>query len=646
MIRYFFILITINLFSFAVQAQEALVGTQSNQRILKAINEGKKPNLKNDQVLTLPFYDDFSGESIFPDPDKWSDNDAFINNDYPVFPVTEGVATFDALDENGKLHPDAGSNHFIADYLTSQVIRLDSVFLPEPRLLTAGDSIYLSFYFQPEGLGFPPAEGDSLVLEFFYDHPVDTLKSWIKIWSAPGMTLNEFFALHQTYFKRVMIPITESIFLKPGFRFRFYNIASIRYPNAPSHQSNRDQWNIDYVYLHHNRTINDIYHNDLAFVNKPGSFLKNYQSMPYGQYKQNFVNEMTDSLRVRVSNLNNVAATGSYKYMVKRPNGNTLKTYESGTYLIEPFSLSGYVSQAAIARPPVEFAFPVDLQESSASFLITHILAGNDFVTDSNDTIMFEQIFSDFYAYDDGTSEAGYGLTNTGGRMAYRFRLSAPDTLTAVDIFFNRTLNNENQKYFHMQVWNDYSGKPKNLIHEEKDYKVEYGSDGLNNFHRYTLDEPVVISTAIFGELRFYIGLEQTTNDLLNVGFDRNNIQKQNIFYYFFTDTANMWRNTMYDGALMIRPVFGHAILIGPGDEKDIPLSVFPNPVKGDVLNLKTGEDLMADSHYQIISITGTVVLEGKTTQQIDVSRLPAGVYFLRLTNGTRNQNIRFVVHR
>ena len=645
MIRYITILI-IMLTSIVLQAQEVLTGLGSNPQILNAIKEGRKLDLKNSQVLTLPFFDDFSGSDIFPDSKNWANNDVFINNDYPVFPVTAGVATFDALDENGKLHSDADKNSFIADYLISHTIRLDSVFSPEPKALNPKDSIYLSFYYQPEGLGFAPSEGDSLVLEFFYNHPVDSLKTWIKVWSAAGMTLNEFYALNQTYFKRVMIPITDEKFLNEGFRFRFYNIASIRYPNAPSHQSNRDQWNIDYVYLNYNRSSNDIYYNDLAFVNNPGSFLKNYSSMPYKQYKQNFVDEMAEYLNVMVSNLNNTAASGSYKYLVSRPNGTELKRYESGSYLIAPFSQSGYVTEAAIAKPPVEFAFPIDMQENSASFLITHILTGNTFIPGTNDTLKHTQSFSDYYAYDDGTAEAGYGLTNAGGKMAYRFRLNTPDTLTAVDIFFNRALNNENQKFFHIQLWNDYNGKPKNLIHEEKDFRVEYGTDGLNNFHRYFLDEPQVISTSRFGELRYYVGLEQTTSSLLNVGFDRNNNKKQNTFYYFYSDTANMWRNTMYDGALMIRPVFGNAKNIQPKDEKSVRLNVFPNPVNGNVISLQADEDMMNDSHFQIFNVSGIIVQEEKTIHHINISQLPSGVYVLRLTGKNKTEYTRFIVYR
>lgn len=636
-------LISFLLISTLPQAQEILTGTQTNAAIIQAISEGKKPMLKSNHILTLPFFDDFSGDGVFPNPNNWINNDVYINNDYPVFPKTMGVATFDALDENGLLHPNAGENIFIADYLTSYPIRLDSVFTPTPAALSAADSIYLSFYFQPEGLGFAPSEGDSLVLEFYHDHPVDSLKRWEKVWSAPGMTLNAFFALHGVYFKRIMIPIKDVAFLRPGFRFRFYNIASIRYPTAPSHQSNRDQWNVDYVYLNYGRTLNDVYYADAAFANKPGSLLRNYQSMPYKQYRQNFVSEMTDSLRVRVSNLSNSASVGSYKYTVSRPNGSVLRTYNSGPVLFQPYVQSGFVSQTPVARPPVEFVFPIDQQDLTTSFIITHTLQSNDFASGSNDTITYRQVFSDYFAYDDGTAEAGYGLTNAGGRLAYRFKLNAPDTLTAFNAFFNRTLNNANQKYFNFQVYNDFGGKPGSLIYEAYNFRVEYGINGVNVFRNYLLDDHVLITNAQFPGLVFYIGLEQTTADLLNIGFDRNNINKQYIWYYQNDD----WNNTMFDGSLMLRPVLGTVNVAGvPEAGKNPMLQVYPNPVHTGILNLQAGEFWFEQSHFQILNLTGMTLLEGKTSLQIDVRGLPSGMYLLRIITSDKTAVTRFIIHR
>ncbi len=62
--------------------------------------------------MDLPFFDDFSGKDIFPDAARWSDDIVFINNTYTVDQMTTGVATFDALDNKGRLYETASSHSF------------------------------------------------------------------------------------------------------------------------------------------------------------------------------------------------------------------------------------------------------------------------------------------------------------------------------------------------------------------------------------------------------------------------------------------------------------------------------------------------------------------------------------------------------
>ena len=54
----------------------------------------------------------------------------------------------------------------------------------------------------------------------------------------------------------------------------------------------------------------------------------------------------------------------------------------------------------------------------------------------------------------------------------------------------------------------------------------------------------------------FYIGWRQSSADRLNIGFDRNVNRKQDIFYNLGTG----FQNTIFDGALMMRPVFTSAM--------------------------------------------------------------------------------------
>ena len=90
----------------------------------------------------LPFFDDFSHCGLYPDSTKWTDNNVLVNDGFPLSPPNRNGATFDVLDANGKVYNYAISNAFVAEYLTSVRIRLDSIMEPEPRVLSPADSVY------------------------------------------------------------------------------------------------------------------------------------------------------------------------------------------------------------------------------------------------------------------------------------------------------------------------------------------------------------------------------------------------------------------------------------------------------------------------------------------------------------------------
>ena len=114
----------------------------------------------------LPFFDDFSQSNVIPDSTKWTDRNVLVNDGFPLCPPNRNAATFDVLDASGRVYDYAISFPFVAEYLTSVRIRLDSIMDPEPRALTPADSVYFSFHYQPQGNGNAPEEQDSLVLQF------------------------------------------------------------------------------------------------------------------------------------------------------------------------------------------------------------------------------------------------------------------------------------------------------------------------------------------------------------------------------------------------------------------------------------------------------------------------------------------------
>ncbi|MBN2864047.1 MAG: hypothetical protein JXN62_12850, partial [Bacteroidales bacterium] len=144
-----------------------VTGLQSNPLLKNARkNASKSLNLED---LELPFFDDFSGTDIFPDDQKWADDYVFINDTYTDKQLTKGVATFDALDNTGRLYETASSTGFEADQLTSRTINLE---------YTPGENIWLSFYYQPGGLADMPEEKDSLTLRFYAPDE----DKWYSVW--------------------------------------------------------------------------------------------------------------------------------------------------------------------------------------------------------------------------------------------------------------------------------------------------------------------------------------------------------------------------------------------------------------------------------------------------------------------------------
>jgi len=317
----------------SVYSQEIITTLKVNPVLVnKKHTQHKRTNKSLQAALKLPFVDDFSNYTGYPDSNLWADDYVFINQQFALFPPTLGVATFDALDPNGFMYSWSTTFAFPADTLTSQPIRLDSIFQPIYKAIRPSDSLYLSFYFQPGGgrgpmwtrIGNAPDPEDSLLLEFYSP----SLQQWNEVWSTQGMPLDSIYLTDSLYFKYVLIPITDSAsYYSNGFQFRFRNFCSLGTLSNPSWASNCDEWNIDYVYLGVNRSMNDTVLNDLTFVEAAPSFLKNYQAMPAEQFKST---DLKDSLYMVLSNIDDTIHPSYYRYEIRDASGNLVHTEDRG----------------------------------------------------------------------------------------------------------------------------------------------------------------------------------------------------------------------------------------------------------------------------------------------------------------------------
>lgn len=618
-----FMLIYIN----SISAQEILVP------IVPSISNSNTKNVDTVTVL-LPFVDDFSDYEGVPNRSLWLTKDALVNKDYDHFPPTIGMVTLDAVDCNGELHKNASTAIFSADTLTSQLIRLDSVFSPIRKKLQLSDSIRFSFYYLPGGgqghvwerIGDAPEADDSLFLEFYNS----LLNKWEKVWSIGGICVDSLLVHTGKSWQYVSIPIVKTDYLSSNFQFRFRNYCSLDNNPKTGMVGNCDQWNIDYVKLGVGRTMNDFNVRDVAFVKKAPSLLKRYQSIPAKQF---LPTDMEESINITITNLYSQPLTTSYSFGIFDEFGNELYNYDGGHENAPAyFPNQTYQSAESHANPSLDgFVYPV--MNEPARFQVKHILkegASGD-ARRNNDTLIYEQVIDNYYSYDDGIPENGYGITSTSSKifLACRYDLNVPDTLCAVDLYFNKTFEDENQMLpFQLCIWDVNNNHPGQLIYKDpKKYFSKF--EGSNQFVRYKLSAPIVVNGSIF------VGLEQHTNDFINLGFDRNNDASQYIYYR----TSSDWQQSILKGALMLRPYFGSKALLRIDDEISCArLNVVPNPAI-DLITISCAY-LLDESMSFIFDSKGKQVFAGKNCESIDVSSFHPGLYIIRVVNSKSGEHV------
>jgi len=344
--------------------------------------------------------------------------------------------------------------------------------------------------------------------------------------------------------------------------------------------------------------------------------------MPWHQYQPS---DMAESFYNQLSNLSDQTRNVGYNYKVVKENGGTIYQSTPNYMNASPYYDSGLHTYAPHAQPAIDYAYTYDGADS-ATFVITHVfrMEGSSDENRHNDTCRFEQKFHNYYAYDDGTAEAGYSLLSTMSTpesyLAVQFTLAHPDTLRCVRMWFNSTLNNENFGPFTLMVWDDNNGRPGNVIYSLPSLMPNHATDFLD-FVNYYPEEPVAV------EGTFYVGFYQNHNIQLNIGFDQNNDAREHFFYKI----ADSWNESYYKGAPMIRAVVGkyydHS---GIADNNKKKISLYPNPTTGMVYIRDLDET--TGMHYQLTDLYGrTVEVSSFEQNGIDLSGKTPGVYFIRI---------------
>lgn len=612
------LLLFLNTLFFSAFSQDYVTGLGSNPQI-KSYSEKNVSNKYERSIkssLELPFFDDFSDSYIYPKQSLWANKYVYINSTLAEDAPSIGVATFDAVNEKGEIYEHAFfAEPFVADTLTSLPINLN---------YPNNNTIYLSFYYEAGGIGNPPDDKDSLILEFYA--PDDD--KWTTIWAVNGGI--------SPGFNYVNLQINDAKYLKDGFKFRFKNIASLGSSIYPDLASNCDFWHVDYIYLNKDRNENDNDFKDIAFTKPLGSLLKNFEAIPWAHYKTLSSSEIKDKLNVEFyNNGNSSRIIDSLNFTLTDLTGNTaIQKYYGGTF---PFLTAHTFFPSEFSN--FSFNFPTN-NIDTCYFNLQAKIVTNSYDPIQNNVINYTQKFKDYYAYDDGSAEAGYGIYGNGtkfGSVAVKFEPLASGYLKGVNIYFTQAKDNASQNYFWLDIRKQKeNGMPDTAFVSLEGQRPEY-TDELNKFYYYEFDEPIKI------EGNFFIGWTQTNDKMINIGFDYNNIANKNVYYNISED----WVQSTIKGAIMMRPVFTNETFTptikNTSSEK---ANVIPT-LATDFINIDFNYDTNKQYKLSVYNTQGTKVYSDNNylNKEINISQLEKGMYFVKIIcNNTKVINAKFII--
>jgi hypothetical protein len=569
-------------------AQAVLQPLQQEAR--QAPHQGKY--LLKTAAVSLPFFDDFAAASATPDEARWQTNGGvYINNRFGLAPITINVASLDGLNALGQPYASGSTSAGASDTLTSQPIQLGG--------LSPADSVYISFYWQSGGLGDVPDLTESnlryLQLEF-----KDNTGSWHEVWRQPAVGV-------VTDFVQVFVAAREARDFHNDFQFRFRNVGQ--------RNGLADVWNLDYIEIDRNRRKGQSTTRDIAISQSVSKLLQSYTAMPARQFLANPTGELADTVRSTLNNLGGLPGAISWRGYIRMASAAA-----ADTFLRDQALIPAAARQYEIAGTPT-----LDNTQLPAGggFTLLHGIRLDtreaNQLQRANDSTERKTEFSNYYAYDDGTAEAGFSFLGTGNtQVATRFDLNQPDQVSGFRVYFPRVGNRDlSGTSLVFRIWEGTDTVPGETLHQQS-FQIQY--DTLNQFYEVQLSKLVPV------EGSFYIGWSQGGNTYVNIGFDRNERVTGRRFTY--SGSEGWSAETALEGAIMMRPVLVGEALGLEDDLAAASMRVFPNPSNGEVYINETYE------HVQVLDVTGRQVhsqrFQGQT-QSINLSHLAPGLYTLRI---------------
>jgi len=369
---------------------------------------------------------------------------------------------------------------------------------------------------------------------------------------------------------------------------------------------------------------------DYALVYPVNTLINDYTSVPWDHWKNNFTGKMSSDVEVVVRNGSNIAENNQ--------DGSTEVLYtgtQEGTFTLVGQTLSGgniNYDPRTVYTSYHDFSTGYHFDETktglSETFQIVTKASAQfpNFV--QNDSTITDQVFANYYAYDDGSAEQAYGPTGNAARLAVQYTPYEADSLIGVNICWVPSVNDVSNELFLISVWSDAGGEPDTLLYQDQFFfprtpKYEFDKNLFTTYYfKDTMKVPV--------DGTFYVGWRQFGAERMNVGLDKNITNNDKTF--FSIDDETTWIQSSIEGSVMMRPIFSTGMDISLGIEEEVAdvkptVIAYPNPTTG-IVTIDVDQPLY--NGVEGFDLQGRLIVNTDSSQ-IDLSQNPNGVYIFKL---------------
>ncbi|MCH7401876.1 T9SS type A sorting domain-containing protein [Belliella kenyensis] len=573
-------------------------------------NQLQNARVREDIVLNLPFWDDFSTRGI--DDTKWINQGASHSYTVANSAPSIGVALLDGIGSDGQPYADSPLTQGVADRLSSHMIDLSDLTDSEKQ------TVFLSFYWQPAGKAEMPDANDFITLEF-----LNANGDWMEVWRQNGEL-----EANRLFFTQEMVQVTES-YMHESFQFRFQSRGRLSGPF--------DTWLIDYVYLNKNRSSQDLNRLDRALTQANTPIFNRYSSIPLFELKANpeiYLNRTGNEFK----NLENRFRAMEYSVEVRNKETQTVLQRINNNTPINPVPLalerrtisSNLITSEAL--PEGEADLEVLTYLSTGDRSLFQLIEGDSIIFPEvnlriNDTVRTTVAVRDFLAYDDGELDYSAGINQRSGMLAVRFEKIQEAFLKGVSINF--TNFRQFGRGIDIMVWTDLNQAPIYVLET-----VIPSKESLGDFSYFEFDENIQLPE------EFYVGFMQFSNDFVYVGLDKNRDNGDQIYYNV---TGSWQQNEIVEGSLMIRPHLSESAPFESGEI--IPrggIKIYPNPAT---------EYVLIEGDFQLISIIdqygrsiNVQMEEAEKGKILNFGNQMRGIYLINVYEQGKPQSYRIIV--